>query len=161
MQCLSRMSRHVRRFIEAWLQLIFEDRAKHNVNIDISFLGMSKCARQSADNLETELLPKTDRGYVGRNDKIKLHCAKAKVPRSRDMFGSNVYVSAVATISRKIFQIASRSPCVAARITSIRPQLTSSGLKSDRNCRNPFPTGSTFPLAESTDCSLIQARVTG
>src|SRR5947208_16105753 len=75
------MSRHVSRFIETRLQLIFEDRAKHDVNIDISFLGMSKCARQSADNLETELLPKTDRGCVGRNDKIKLHCAKTKVSR--------------------------------------------------------------------------------
>ena len=37
---------------------IINQRAKHDVNIDVSFFRMSKCGRQGADDLETELLPK-------------------------------------------------------------------------------------------------------
>ncbi len=36
---------------------ILNQRAKHDMNIDKSFLRMSKCARRSADDFESELLP--------------------------------------------------------------------------------------------------------
>ena len=42
---------------KAPLQLIFKQRKKHDVNIDVSFFRMSKRAGQSANNFETELLP--------------------------------------------------------------------------------------------------------
>lgn len=42
---------------------------------------MAKCARQSPDDLEPELLPKVDRGCVRGNDKIELHRAKTKPTR--------------------------------------------------------------------------------
>src|SRR5438552_18873441 len=45
------------RLTEARLQ----KRAEHDMNIDISPPAMSKRVRQSADDLETELLPKADR----------------------------------------------------------------------------------------------------
>lgn len=40
---------------------IVKERAKHDVNIDKPFLRMPKCARQSANDLEIELLPEMNR----------------------------------------------------------------------------------------------------
>src|SRR5258707_7528695 len=65
------------RLTEARLQLIFKQRAVHDVNIDESFFRMPKCARQSADNFETKLIPKMDRARVRGNHEIELHGAKA------------------------------------------------------------------------------------
>ncbi len=42
---------------------------------------MAKGARQSTDDLETELLPKVDRRCIGGDNKIELHCAEAKPAR--------------------------------------------------------------------------------
>src|SRR5436309_2807728 len=42
---------------------------------------MPKCARQSTDDFETELLPKMDGRCVRRNDEIKLHGAKTHSAR--------------------------------------------------------------------------------
>jgi hypothetical protein len=42
---------------------------------------MPKCAWQSSDDLEPELLPKADRRRIGRYDEIELHCAKADPAR--------------------------------------------------------------------------------
>jgi len=47
------------------LNLVFKKRSVHNVHIDISFFGMMKCARQGANDFETELLPKAHCGVVG------------------------------------------------------------------------------------------------
>src|SRR6266567_813137 len=58
-----------------------QQRAIHDVNIDISLLWVAKRAWQSTNDLETELLPKVDRRCVGRNDKIELHCAKPEPAR--------------------------------------------------------------------------------
>ena len=64
------------RLTQARLQLIFKQRAVHDVNIDVSVFRMPKCARQSADNLETELLPEMERSHIGGNHEIELHAAK-------------------------------------------------------------------------------------
>src|SRR5438874_4092469 len=71
------------RLTEARLQLIFKQRAVHDVNIDESFFRMPKCARQSADNFETKLIPKMDRARVCGNHEIELHSAKAHSARLR------------------------------------------------------------------------------
>jgi len=42
---------------------------------------MLKGGWQSADDLETKLLPKVNRRCVCRNDKVKLHCAKTEPAR--------------------------------------------------------------------------------
>jgi len=42
---------------------------------------MSKCARQSADDLKTELPPQTDRRFVRGDNKVELHRAKAEPER--------------------------------------------------------------------------------
>src|SRR4029453_16033695 len=39
---------------------------------------MTKCARQSTNDFETELLPQTNRGFVSRNNEIELHRAKTE-----------------------------------------------------------------------------------
>src|SRR5207247_11455279 len=59
------------------LSALRQQRAVHDVNINISFLKMAERARQSANDLETELLPKMDCRRVRRNHKIELHGAKA------------------------------------------------------------------------------------
>src|SRR2546422_7790461 len=76
------------RLTEARPQLIFKQRAVHDVNIDISFFRMVKCAGQSADDFETDLLPKMGRRCVGRNHEIELHGAKTHSARlSQAMLG--------------------------------------------------------------------------
>ena len=62
-------------------RLQVDQRAKHDINIDVSFFRMTKRPRQGADNLEPKLLPNVDGGCVRRNDKVKLHCAKTKPAR--------------------------------------------------------------------------------
>src|SRR5437660_10967867 len=42
---------------------------------------MSKGARQRADDLHSEILPKFHRRFVGRDDKVELHRAEAKPAR--------------------------------------------------------------------------------
>jgi hypothetical protein len=42
---------------------------------------MSKCARQSADDLETKPLPQSDRRFVCGHNKVELHCAKTEPAR--------------------------------------------------------------------------------
>src|SRR5438552_6745905 len=42
---------------------------------------MSKGARQRADDLHSEILPKSHRQFVGRDDKVELHRAEAKPAR--------------------------------------------------------------------------------
>src|SRR5437867_11521843 len=59
------------------LSALRQQRAVHDVNIDISFLQMAERARQSANDLETELLPKMDCRRVRRNHTIDVHGAKA------------------------------------------------------------------------------------
>src|SRR5438552_9607331 len=58
-----------------------KQRAVHHVNIDVSIFRMAKRAVQRADDLETELLPKTNRRNVRRNHEIKLYRAKTEPPR--------------------------------------------------------------------------------
>ena len=74
------------RLTEARLQ----QRAKHDINIDISQFGMTKSARQSTDDLETELLPKVNRRCIGRDNKIELHRAEAKPTRLAERMLSHV-----------------------------------------------------------------------
>jgi predicted metal-binding protein len=76
------------RLTEARLQLIFKQRAVHDVNIDVSFFRMPKCARQSADNFETKLIPKMDRSRVRGDHEIELHAAKTHSTRlAQTVFG--------------------------------------------------------------------------
>src|SRR5438094_10193058 len=65
------------RLTEARLQLIFKQRAGHDVNIDESFFRMPKCARQSADNFETNLIPKMERVRGCGKQEIELECGQA------------------------------------------------------------------------------------
>src|SRR5436190_16109365 len=60
------------------LNLVFKKRSVHNVHIDISFFGMMKCARQGANDFETELLPKAHCGAVGGNTEFKFNRAKTE-----------------------------------------------------------------------------------
>jgi hypothetical protein len=46
------------------LSALRQQRAVHDINIHVSAFGMTKGAWQSADDLETELLPQTDRRFV-------------------------------------------------------------------------------------------------
>ena len=62
---------------------ILNQRAKHDVNIHVSFFRMPKCAGQSADNFETKLIPKMDRSGVRGDHEIELHGAKAHSARLR------------------------------------------------------------------------------
>ena len=62
-------------------RLQVDQRAKHDMNIDVSFFRMTKRSRQGADNLEPKLLPKVDGGCVRRDNKIELHRAKAEATR--------------------------------------------------------------------------------
>ena len=55
-----------------------QEGTKHDIDIDVARARMVKGIWQSADNLETKFLPKMDRRFIGRNDKIKLHRAKAE-----------------------------------------------------------------------------------
>src|SRR6266568_513634 len=57
------------------------ERAEHDINIDIAPLRMPKRARQGANDLETELLPETNRRFVRRNDKVELYRAKSEPAR--------------------------------------------------------------------------------
>jgi hypothetical protein len=62
---------------------------------------MLKRAWQSADDLETKLLPKVNRRCVCRNDKVKLHCAKTKPARfAQTMFAHRAANSLAAGIRR-------------------------------------------------------------
>ena len=85
--CISRLGSAGNQFFcnaslaKAQPRLIVKQRAVHDVNVDISFFRMLKCAWQSADDFETELFPKMDRRRVCRNDEIKLHGAKAELAR--------------------------------------------------------------------------------
>jgi len=63
------------------LSALRQQRAVHDINIHVSAFGMTKGAWQSADDLETELLPQTDRRFVSSNNKIKLHCPKTETAR--------------------------------------------------------------------------------
>ncbi len=65
------------RLTEARLQ----KRAKHDVNIDISFFRVPKSAWQNADDFETDLFPEANGSLVRRDNKIELHRAKAKPAR--------------------------------------------------------------------------------
>jgi hypothetical protein len=51
---------------------------KHYVNIDQSVLRMTEGARQSPNNFHPEILPKSHRRFVCRDNEIKLHSAKAE-----------------------------------------------------------------------------------
>src|SRR5207249_4415871 len=51
------------------------------INIDISFLRMSKRAWQCADDLHAELLPETNGRFVDRDDEIELHRAETQPAR--------------------------------------------------------------------------------
>jgi hypothetical protein len=55
-----------------------QQRAVHNINIHVSVFGMTKGTWQSANDLEPELLPQTDRRFVGRDNKIELHRPKTE-----------------------------------------------------------------------------------
>src|SRR5438046_3776887 len=57
-----------------------EQRTKHDINIDISFLRMSKRARQRADDLHAEFLPKLNGRFVGRDNEVELHRAETQSP---------------------------------------------------------------------------------
>lgn len=88
------------RLTEARLQLIFKQRAVHDVNIDISFFRMPKCAGQSADDLETELLPEMDRSRVRGNHEIELHGAKTDSTRlAQTVLGHSVSHSGTLGVS--------------------------------------------------------------
>jgi len=41
---------------------------------------MAESARQGADDFESEIFPKAQRGSVGRNDKVELHRPKTETP---------------------------------------------------------------------------------
>src|SRR5213080_4705476 len=56
----------------------FLERAKHDVNIDISFFRMLKSARQGTDDVKPKPLPETNGCFIRRDNKIELHRAKAK-----------------------------------------------------------------------------------
>src|SRR5205809_3995120 len=65
-----------------------QQREVHDVNIDESFFRMPKCARQSADNFETELIPKMDRSRVRGDHEIELHAVKTHSTRlAQTVFG--------------------------------------------------------------------------
>src|SRR5437763_4827224 len=49
---------------------------KHDVNIHQASGGMTKGARQPPDDFHSEVLPKFDRRFVGRDHKVELHCPK-------------------------------------------------------------------------------------
>ena len=65
------------RLLEARLQ----ERTEHDMNIDISHLGMSKRVWQSADDVKTKPLPQSDRRFVCGHNKVELHRAKAEPAR--------------------------------------------------------------------------------
>ena len=65
------------RLTEARLQ----ERTEHDMNIDISHLGMSKRFWQSADDLEAKPLPQSDCRFVCGHNKVELHRAKAEPER--------------------------------------------------------------------------------
>jgi hypothetical protein len=54
---------------------------EHDINIDIPIFRMPKCARQSADDLESEFLPAVKGRLVGGHDEIELHGAEAEPAR--------------------------------------------------------------------------------
>lgn len=68
-------------FGEKGLSVGFTQRAVHHINIDMTLFRVPKRTRQSANDLETELLPQTDRRFVGRNNKIELHRPKTEAAR--------------------------------------------------------------------------------
>ncbi len=68
-------------FGEKGLSVVFKQRAVHHVNIDITLFRVSKRTRQSADDFETELLPKTNCRFVCRDNEIKLHRAETEPAR--------------------------------------------------------------------------------
>src|SRR5439155_10141120 len=83
------------------LSALRQQRAVHDVNINISFLRMAERARQSANDLETELLPKMDCRRVRRNHKIELHGAKAhSTGLAQTMLGDSSSDSRALCISR-------------------------------------------------------------
>ena len=54
---------------------------KHNVNIHESSPRMTESARQRSDDFHSEIFPKFDRRFVGRDHKIELQCAKTESTR--------------------------------------------------------------------------------
>jgi hypothetical protein len=62
-------------------RLILEQRAEHDVSIDVFFTWVVKCAGQGADDFEAELLPKTDCSRIRRDNEIELHGAKSESTR--------------------------------------------------------------------------------
>lgn len=50
---------------------------KHHKRVDEAKLGMSERTGQSADDRESKFLPQADGGFVGRDDEVELHGAKA------------------------------------------------------------------------------------
>src|SRR5690349_16727401 len=94
------ISRSVARFRESWSprmkrrmamehlrfrQLCGSERLEHHVAIHQPMQRVAKRARQGADNLKTQPLPKRHGARVGRHDMVELHGQKASC--LRDLLG--------------------------------------------------------------------------
>src|SRR5262249_50416131 len=81
---------------------------------------MTECARQRANDFETKLLPQTNRGFVCRNNEIKLHRAKSEPSRfAQTMFGHGA-TNSLATRIRGDHEARVGNVRAAARL--VRPQ---------------------------------------
>src|SRR5947207_15728991 len=58
-----------------------QKRAKHDVNIDISFFRMPKSAWQGTDDVKPKPLPETNGCFICRDNKVELHRTKPKPAR--------------------------------------------------------------------------------
>src|SRR5205809_7375561 len=58
-----------------------QKRAKHDVNIDISFFRMPKSAWQGTDDVKPKPFPETNGCFICRHNKVELHRAKTKSAR--------------------------------------------------------------------------------
>src|SRR5205809_5015695 len=58
-----------------------QKRAKHDVNIDISFFRMPKSAWQGTDDVKPKPFPETNGCFICRHNKVELHRAKPKSAR--------------------------------------------------------------------------------
>jgi hypothetical protein len=54
--------------------------AVHHVGVGVAGCGMKKCSGEAADNFEAETLPEAHGAFVGADDEVELHGAKATVP---------------------------------------------------------------------------------
>src|SRR4029077_11439610 len=102
------------------LSVVFKQRAVHHVNIDIILFRVPKRTRQSADDFETELLPKTKCGFVSRNNEIELHRPKTESACFAQAMFAHRATNSLTTRIRSNHKRRVRNVRTAARL--IRPQ---------------------------------------